>query len=72
MNLAHMLADLGRGQAEPKGKMGSQLRMSLARWALGSIWGWFWKPGRERLEAGFLLKHHLTSETDLEDVYRPL
>lgn len=27
MNLAHMLADLGRGEVNPKGKMGSQSRM---------------------------------------------
>lgn len=73
MDLAHMLADLGRGQVNPKGKMGSQSRMSPACWALGSTWGWFWKHGRERLEAGgFLLKYHLTSKTDLEDAHRPL
>lgn len=73
MNLAHMLADLGRGRAKAKGRMGSQSRVSSARWALGSTWGWFWKHGRERLEAGgLLLKHHLTSETDLEDAHCPL
>lgn len=65
-HLVHILADLVRGQGEPKGRTGSQSRSGGQR-------GRFWRCGGERPEAGrFLLKHHLTSGTDLEDAHSPL